>query len=66
MQPDFIVNDDGTIVTFEPKNDCARNFTIKDLQAPAGKIEVNHSIALKLVFSLQDEGFVLELDQRCL
>lgn len=66
MEPDFIVVTHGSVWTFEPVTQIAKNFTGTDLDVqswqwmgPAFGVEAR--IADELVSALEDEGFTLEL-----
>ena len=63
---DFLVRPHGSIWTFEPLTERARNFTgtdldVADWQWLGPRFAVDHRPANALVTALQDEGFVLEI-----
>ena len=65
-QIDFLVRPHGTIWTFEPLNERAKNFTGTDLDVQSWQwlgnaFGVDHRVANDLVSALEDEGFVLEI-----
>lgn len=64
---DFKVTTQGSIWLFEPLTERAKNFTGTDLQVEGWQwigpaFGVDARIANNLVSSLEDEGFVLELE----
>jgi len=67
MDADFIVNTaGGSVWTFEPVTETAKNFTgtdldVQDWQWLGKAFGVDARIANELVSSLEDEGFVLEI-----
>lgn len=67
MEPDFIVDTSGgSIWTFEPVTQIAKNFTGTDLDVQSWqwigpKFGVDARIANDLVSALEDEKFTLEL-----
>lgn len=63
---DFLVRPQGTIWTFEPLTERAKNFTgtdldVADWQWLGPRFAVDHRPANDLVTALEDEGFVLEM-----
>lgn len=63
---DFLVRPHGTIWTFEPMTERAKNFTGTDLDVQGWQwigpaFGVDHRPATDLVTALQDEGFVVEI-----
>lgn len=64
--PDFIVNDQGSIVMFEPQNDKAKQWLkdqvdAEDWQWLGNNLTVDHRFAGDLNEHLIDDGFVLKL-----
>ena len=65
-QIDFLVCPQGTIWTFEPVTERAKNFTDTDLDVAnwqwlGNAFGVDHRLANDLATALNDEGFVLEI-----
>ena len=63
---DFLVRPQGTIWTFEPLTERAKNFTGTDLDVQSWQwigpaFGVDHRLANDLVMALEGEGFVLEI-----
>jgi hypothetical protein len=63
---DFLVRPQGSIWTFEPLTERAKNFTATDLDVQGWQwlgpvFGVDHRPANDLVTALQDEGFVVEI-----
>ena len=63
---DFLVRPHGTIWTFEPVTERAKEFTGTDLDVQSWQwfgpaFGVDHRLANDLVTALQDEGFGLEI-----
>ncbi len=61
---DFLVCPQGTIWTFEPLTERAKNFTgtdldVADWQWLGNAFGVDHRVANDLVSALEDEGFVV-------
>lgn len=67
MEPDFIVETHGSVWTFQPMTEIAKNFTGTDLDVQSWqwlgpKFGVDAKVANDLVTALEDEGFVLQLN----
>ena len=63
---DFLVRPHGSIWTFEPLTERAKNFTGTDLDVQSWQwigpvFGVDHRLANNLATALQDEGFILEI-----
>lgn len=63
---DFLVRPQGSIWTFEPLTERAKNFTgtdldVADWQWIGPAFAVDHRPASDLVTALEDEGFALEI-----
>jgi hypothetical protein len=66
METDFIVVTHGSIWTFEPVTEAAKNFTNTDLQVEGyqwlgNAFGVDAKLANDLVTCLEEEGFNLEI-----
>ena len=66
MNSDFVIETCGSIWTFCPMTDTAKNFVGTDLNVESWqwlgtKFGVDARIAANLVTALEDEGFVLEI-----
>lgn len=67
METDFIVETfHGSVWTFEPVTQRAKNFTgtdldVQDWQWMGPKFGVDHRVANNLLSALEDEGFVMEV-----
>ena len=66
VEIDFLVRPQGTIWTFEPVSERAKEFTgtdldVADWQWIGSAFAVDHRPANNLVAALEDEGFILEI-----
>jgi len=65
-ESDFLVTTHGSVWTFQPLTEIAKNFTgtdldVQDWQWVGPAFGVDHRVAQQLVSALEDEGFNLEL-----
>jgi len=64
-ETDFVVRPHGSVWTFEPKTETAKEFTQNDLDVQSWQwlghvFGVDHRLANDLVTALEVEGFVVE------
>lgn len=64
-QSDFLVVPHGSVWTFEPLTDAAKDFTATDLEVQGWQwlghvFGVDHRLANDLAMALEEKGFVLE------
>ena len=65
-ETDFLVTTHGSVWTFQPLTEIAKNFTgtdldVQDWQWMGPAFGVDHRVAQQLLSALEDEGFVMEV-----
>jgi len=66
QETDFLVTTYGSVWTFQPLTDIAKDFTknnldVQDWQWMGRAFGVDYRIANDLLIALEDEGFVMEI-----